>query len=218
MRLSRAAWLVGVGLYVACLGNLHGESISYTPGIRVVSADWDQEGDWGTTTGSGTLVGPMLAVDLESEWWISALILAGTVDFDSVADSGRNDFLAGEVFLGRPLAWLDVGFGLRYWQDDQPENPAPENSWKHYGPALYLGAAEQIGSSPVGWYSSGSLMFVDVGDGDGQHYRVEAGLWATLRDITLLAGYRFMSAYALDGMDKLDIHGPTIGLTYTFSQ
>ena len=164
------------------------------------------------------MIGPTLAVDFQNDYWLSALLLSGTIDFDDQSEPDENKFLAGELFAGRTVKWCDVGAGLRYWHDKQPDNPAEKNEWAHYGPAIYIGLSEPVGATPIGWYATGTLMFADIGDGDGQHYRAEAGLWAALGDFTLLAGYRIMNAYALEGMDKLDIHGATIGLTYTFEQ
>jgi hypothetical protein len=200
------------------ISSAYAQGASFSTGAKVVLANWDQEGDWGTTSGSGTLIGPMLAVDFQNSYWLSALCLSGTIDFDERSEPSENEFLAGELFAGRSFRWCDVGAGLRYWRDDQPDNPAEKSEWTHYGPAIYIGVSEPINTSPVGWYATGSLMFVDIGDGDGEHYRAEVGLWAALGDFSLLAGYRIMNAYAPEGMDKLDIHGATIGLTYTFSR
>ncbi len=141
----------------------------------------------------------------ESGFWLSGTYLTGTFD-EETSGAFTVDTTDSELIFGYRASIVDIGVGVRYavWTlgfGGDSEDLA------HYGPMAYLGAGSLFGNSPLGWYVSGSYMFLDLGDlydedeaDTLEHWNAEGGLFLAWQSLGVTAGYRYKKYTKIDDL------------------
>jgi len=177
--------------------------------VTVSGKYWDLEVDDGVDSGSGELIGVEISADLSEGTWVHASYMDGDFEGDNLLLYGETDV---EVLAGISKGIFDIGGGVRYTEDADLGGPTST-----YGPAVYIGAEDAIGSTPLGWYANASWMFYDVNDDWdwGEHIDLEAGVSATISRFIARVGYRYKTHYDRDP-DSLTYEGVIGAIGYSF--
>lgn len=202
-------------LALSVSGLLLSAGVSYG-GVSVGAKLWNVNVDG---YDSALMYGATASLDLgESGFWMSAMYLTGELeseyaDYDYI-ERNEVETTDTEAVLGYRIGILDIGAGVRYatWEfTDTYEQYGITYKQTievvHYGPMAYVGAGNTFGDSPLGWYVSGSYMFLDLGDlydEEGvdeygnpeeaetlEHWNAEGGLFLAWESLSATVGYRY---------------------------
>lgn len=136
------------------------------------------------------MVGPMFSMDLNNDFWISAMGTFGKFDYGWAENYERD----AEFVLGKSFQWVDVGVGFKYFSasGEVTEYWGTEKfEGEGYGPMIYVGFGQPFGELPLGWYGGVSLVPFTGGDlDDAEHFNVEAGMYAAWKRWNVTLGYR----------------------------
>ena len=196
-------------------------------GVKVFLADsWDQTlADGGDVTGDGTLYGPTLSLAFPNGIWVSAMYLLGTYELDPPPTTGlvdlESDYVDAEGFVGYQFSWLDLGLGMRYVADDQSAiagGVRVGEKFERGGPAVYAATGGAFGDTCFSWFAGASWLFYNMMDDDvgghDQYVTAEAGLFASLGDVTAAVGYRYKQFEDGEDQATFAVRGTTIRLIY----
>lgn len=193
------------GLMLLSLTSLSG--FGADPGLELGLKVWPADISYSAGQGDTFMAGPFAAVELPQAFRLSAAVLWGHEKY--AADS--TDVWDVEAILGKSFGLFTPGFGVRFWRNDYRSGGHSDE----YGPFLYLGLGDAIGSWPLRWYAAASLAFKDYGDrGDMNYYLLEAGLSLPVRSLTASLGYRYKSYY--DSREDYEYKGPAAALSWRF--
>lgn len=193
-------------LALSVSGLLLSAGVSYG-GVSVGAKLWNVNVDG---YDSSLMWGATASLDLgESGFWMSAMFLTGELESEYVdygySEKNEVETTDTEAVLGYRIGILDIGAGVRYatWElmdryEDAYYIVTTETEVVHYGPMVYVGAGNTFGDSPIGWYVSGSYMFLDLGDlydEEGvdalEHWNAEGGLFLAWESLSATVGYRY---------------------------
>lgn len=161
------------------------------------------------------MFGPAGSIRFMDTFWITAHYLWGEFEFIESRDPRRVesfDVEDAEIVGGADWDIFRFGAGFRWSTLVISDRSGPDASvLSHpdaYGPMILIGAYQSFAEwpwgftgSPWGWYADGSWMFHDMGDRDGEHVTIEAGLRHSTYGIRSQLGYRY--SYYIDH-DKLE--------------
>jgi len=137
--------------------------------------------------GKGILGGAHFTTDLNDSYWLSGMILGGTITFDDWDREHKE--IDTQLMLGRSFEIGSIALGGRYNKPEYENAAGGISEDDILGMFVYLEFDGSLGDKPFGWYTSGSLTPV-VTTSDGLQAHAEAGISYKNNSITSTLGYR----------------------------